>query len=81
MTIITRCNSCAEIFGTRVALSIHNPGNCRSEKTMQRAGAWRGFRGIWWTRDLGLDDESLNQPIRHAETRMNTGPELGQIGV
>ena len=80
MQTISQCTHCGELLGTRTTLLIHKPGKCRSEKTMQRAGAWRGYAGIWWTVDLGLDDESLGQPILGAETRINTGPELGQIG-
>lgn len=78
MTTITRCTHCGETFGTRAALSIHKPGNCRSEKTMRRAGAWRGYAGIWWTVDLGLDDESLGQQNCGSQVIENTDRKLGQ---
>ena len=58
MQKISRCNHCGQYFGTKQALEIHQPGKCRSDKTMQRGGAWRGFMGIWWTPDLGWDQES-----------------------
>jgi len=46
---------------------------CRNEKTMIRAGAWRGYSGIWWTPDGGWADdiEDLPFPILQAiETSM-----------
>jgi hypothetical protein len=77
---IIRCNYCGELLGTRAAVSIHHPGDCRTTQTMRKAGAWQGYAGVWWTPDLGWDDESLGQPIQGAETRINTGAQLGKTG-
>ena len=81
---IRRCNYCGELLGTRAAWRFHNPkriaDRCRSAQTMRRKRAWQGHGGIWWTTDLGWGDESLSLPIEGAETRVNTGPELGQCG-
>lgn len=77
---VARCNTCGELFGTRTALEVHKPGKCRSEKTMKRAGAWRGFRGIWWTPDLGLDDATETLPISRSQVIEFKGRKLGQNG-
>lgn len=78
MHTISRCRHCGEHFGTRAALSIHQPGNCRSEKTMLRAGAWKGYGGIWWTPDLGWNDETETPAFSSLQALENKGRKLGQ---
>lgn len=74
---LTKCTHCGETFGTRAARLAHRPGKCRTDKTMSRAGAWRGYAGIWWTVDLGLDDDSLGQPNRGLQVIESRGREVG----
>ena len=44
---------------------------CQSERTMIRAGAWRGFRGVWWTPDRGLDDQTETLPVCASQATEN----------
>ena len=80
MQTIAQCTHCGEFFGTRTALAVHKPGKCRSQRTMLRAGAWRGFLGIWWTPDLGLSDETEGLPEVPSQVIELKGRKLGQNG-
>jgi hypothetical protein len=54
---ITQCTYCGTKIGTDRARKLHRPKDkCRSDRTMIRGGAWKGYGGIWWTPDLGWDD-------------------------
>ena len=54
---IRHCKLCDSDFGTIYAWISHKGQNgCKSSKVMNREGFWRGFSGIWWSKDGGYDD-------------------------
>ena len=49
-------------MGTEAARLIHQVGSeaypkCRSKRRMKELGMWQGFKGIWWTTDLGWGND------------------------
>lgn len=60
--VVSRCNYCSQLMGTESARLIHHAGSeafpkCRSKRRMKELGMWQGFKGIWWTTDLGWDND------------------------
>lgn len=47
---------------------------------MRELGMWQGFRGIWWTDDLGLPDGALGFFERASEPRIEPSAQVPQKG-
>ena len=81
-----KCTFCGKVLGTNQGRRLHRAGTeafpkCRSDRRMRELGMWQGFKGVWWTPDLGLPDEDLGFFEEASETRINTGVEVPQKGV
>ena len=80
-----RCGWCKQYVGTIKAKEIHRTGTeayprCRSRRRMTELGMWQGFKAVWWTTDLGWDDD-LGFFERASETRIEPSAQVPQKGL
>lgn len=55
--LIRHCHICNQYFGTARGYGLHlGKRGCKASKVLSREGLWRGYAGVWWTKDLGHDD-------------------------
>lgn len=79
---IYQCNWCHQFFGTHEGRKLHRTGTeaypkCRSNRRMKELGMWQGFKAVWWTTDLGLDDD-LGFVEKAPETRIEASAQVPQ---
>ena len=67
MTKVRKCTHkspngvvCDKFFGTIAGYRAHwGQRGCKSTKILKELGMWRGLNDIWWTEDLGHDDDEM----------------------
>jgi len=77
-----QCNWCHQVFGTQKGYKLHKTGTeaypkCRSKRRLKELGMWQGFNEVWWTTDLGLDDD-LGFLEEAPETRIEASAQVPQ---
>ncbi len=80
-----QCGWCKQYVGTIEAKQIHRTGTeayprCRTPRRMKELGMWQGMKGVWWTKDLGWDDD-LGFFERASETRIEPSAQVPQKGL